>query len=49
MIDFNEVKEIADVKDHLLKISFLISKMKVIHKDPKSEIFIEEMIIPILD
>jgi len=49
VIDFNDVKEIKDVKEYLLNISFLISKMKVVHKDPNSENLMEEMIIPILD
>lgn len=49
VIDFNDVKEIKDVKEYLLNISFLISKLKVVHQDPNSEIFMEEMIIPIID
>jgi len=49
VIDFDNVKEIEDVKKYLLNISFLISKMKVVHNDPNSEIFMEEIMIPILD
>jgi len=49
VIDFDNVNEIEDVKKYLLNISFLISKMKVVHNDPNSEIFMEEIMIPILD